>query len=123
MSYDFNRAIQIFKDAVTNQYWDVDGRTSRSDFWHYVSISFGISIIMNIIISIVPLLSIVSLIISLALLGPGIGMSVRRMHDIGHAWWFMLIPFYNIYLACQPGDQGANQFGEDPLGGSAAVFE
>ncbi len=122
MSYNFGNAITIFKDAVQKQYWDVDGRTSRSDFWHYCSIVFLIGLIGGFIGGIIPMLSIVSMIISLALLGPGIGMSIRRMHDLGKPWWMMLIPLYNLYLACLPGEPDTNQFGPNPLGPSAEVF-
>lgn len=123
MSYDFNRAIQIFKDAVSNQYWDVDGRTSRSDFWHYASIVFVIWIVISVINAVIPVIGALLSLAMLALIPPNIGVGIRRMHDQGKAWWFFLIPFYNLYLYCMPGDVGPNQFGEDPLGGSAAVFE
>jgi len=123
MSYNFSNAITIFKDAVTQQYWDVDGRTSRSDYGHYFSISFLIAIVLNILVSIVPIISIVSMIVSLALLGPAIGMAIRRVHDQNKAWWFALIPFYNIYLLLfVPGDKGTNEFGDDPLGNAADAF-
>ncbi len=122
MSYNFNNAIAIFKDAIQKQYWDVEGRTSRSDFWHYCSITFLIGLIGGIVMSIIPLLGIVSMLISLALLGPGIGMAVRRMHDLGKPWWMALIPFYNIYLACQPSEPESNQFGPNPLGSQAEAF-
>ncbi len=122
MSYDFNNAIQIFKDGVQKQYWDVEGRTSRSDYWHYASIAFGIAVVTSFIGTLLPFLSIGTVLISLALLGPGIGMAVRRMHDLGKPWWMALIPLYNLYLACQPGEPNTNQFGPNPLGPSADVF-
>jgi len=123
MSYNFGNAVEIFKNAVTKQYWDVDGRTSRSDYGHYFSISFLISVVLNILTGIVAIFGIVSMIVSLALLGPGIGMAIRRVHDQGKAWWFALIPFYNIYLVFfVPGDKGKNDFGEDPLGNVSETF-
>ncbi len=122
MSYNFNNAITIFKTAIQKQYWDVEGRTSRSDFWHFMSIPFLIGLIGGIIVGIVPILSIGLLIINLALLGPGIGMAVRRMHDLGKPWWMALIPLYSLYLACLPGEADTNRFGPNPLGPSAEVF-
>jgi len=122
MSYNFGNAITIFKETITKQYWDVDGRTSRSDFWHFYSINILISVVLGVIAGIVPILAILSTIFSLALLAPVIGLGIRRVHDQGKVWWHFLIPFYNLYLFCMPGDKGSNEFGEDPLGGAAETF-
>ena len=122
MSYNFGNAITIFKETITKQYWDVDGRTSRSDFWHFYSISFLASLVLSIPGYILPVLGIISTIFSLAILAPTIGIGIRRVHDQGKAWWHFLIPFYNLYLFCMPGDKGSNEFGEDPLGGTAETF-
>ena len=45
---------------------------------------------------------------------PGIGISIRRMHDIDQSGLMVLIPIYNIYLACQPGTTRTNRFGPEP---------
>lgn len=123
MSYDFNKAIDIFKTTVTTQFWDVDGRTSRSDFWHYVSISFLIWVVVEVVGVAIPILGFLLFLGLLVLVPPGIGLGIRRAHDTGREWWHGIIPFYNIYIACLPGDKGPNEYGEDPLGGSAAAFE
>ncbi|MEL7130441.1 MAG: DUF805 domain-containing protein [Pseudomonadota bacterium] len=121
MSYSFSRAINVFTAAVTQQYWDVKGRTSRTDYWHYVSITFIAGFVIGFIAGLIGVPFVADL-FSLALLAPGIGMIIRRMHDIGKSWWFSLIPLYNLYLACQPGDKGSNLYGEDPLGNPADAF-
>ena len=51
---------------------------------------------------------------SIAVLVPGIAVSIRRMHDIDKSGWYILIPFYNLVLVCTEGTKGANQYGEDP---------
>ena len=118
MNYDFNYALAVFLDNVMNRYAAFDGRTSRREFWHYVSIAFMISIALN-ILSAIPYLgaifSLLSLLISLALLLPGIGIAIRRMHDIDQSGIMVLIPLYNIYLACQPGTPRTNRFGPEPV--------
>lgn len=121
MSYNFANAITIFKDTVTKQYWDVDGRTSRSDFWHYASIALLLGFVVGFAAGLIRL-PIIANIFSLALLAPGIGLGIRRVHDQGLVWWHGIIPFYNLYLACLPGDKGSNDFGDDPLGDSAEAF-
>ena len=53
---------------------------------------------------------------SLAVLLPSISLAIRRMHDVGKSksGWFILIPIYNLILACTEGDKGPNEYGEDP---------
>ncbi len=36
------------------------------------------------------------------------------MHDVGKSGWFLLIPIYNLILACTAGDEGENEYGADP---------
>ena len=36
------------------------------------------------------------------------------MHDVGKSGWFILIPIYNLILACTDGVQGDNEYGADP---------
>jgi uncharacterized membrane protein YhaH (DUF805 family) len=50
----------------------------------------------------------------LAVLLPALAVGVRRMHDVGKSGWFLLIPIYNLILACTEGDRGPNQYGADP---------
>ena len=53
---------------------------------------------------------------SLAILLPIIAAGVRRMHDHGKSGWFLLIPFYNLYLLIIEGQRGiTNEYGPDPL--------
>ncbi|MEO9968371.1 MAG: DUF805 domain-containing protein [Hyphomonadaceae bacterium] len=67
-------------------------------------------------------LPILANVFSLAVLAPAIGLLIRRVHDTSKPWWHGVIPFYNLYLACLPGDKGTNDFGDDPLGNTADTF-
>ncbi len=51
---------------------------------------------------------------SLAVFIPSIAVAVRRMHDVGKSGWFILIPIYNLILACTNGESGENKYGTDP---------
>lgn len=51
---------------------------------------------------------------NLAILLPAIAVGVRRMHDVDKSGWFLLIPIYNLILACTDGTKGPNRFGVDP---------
>ena len=43
-----------------------------------------------------------------------IPVGVRRMHDVGKSGWFILVPIYNLILACTDGENGDNEYGADP---------
>ena len=54
---------------------------------------------------------------------PSLAAGARRLHDIGKSGWFQLlgiIPIIGwillIYWASQPGQPGANQYGQPPSG-------
>lgn len=77
---DFNKLWQNFVDTVTNHFMDFNGRVGRAQFWWYVAVSFAVSIVANIVGSVIPL---VATVVGLALLLPNLGMLVRRLHDVG----------------------------------------
>ena len=62
------------------------------------------------------------MVVSLALLLPGIAVSARRLHDLDRTAWWLLIAFTGIGLIlllvwdCMKGTTGPNRFGADPLG-------
>jgi len=62
-------------------------------------------------------LAFLSIIFSIALLIPSLAVAIRRMHDVDKSGWFVLIPIYNLILACTEGSKGPNQYGVDPKGG------
>jgi uncharacterized membrane protein YhaH (DUF805 family) len=51
----------------------------------------------------------------LAILIPGIAVGVRRMHDVGKSGWFIIIPLYNLILACTASERGENEYGPNPF--------
>ncbi|MGP2569682.1 DUF805 domain-containing protein [Ornithobacterium rhinotracheale] len=106
MKENFNK---YFVNVLKNDYANFKGRTNRKAYWIFVGINLVISIILGIIDGITGL-PILGLLFSLATLVPSIAIGVRRMHDVGKSGWFLLIPFYNLYLAIQPSD-AANQYG------------
>jgi uncharacterized membrane protein YhaH (DUF805 family) len=46
-----------------------------------------------------------------------ISLAARRCHDRNHSGWWMLIPFYCIFLLFGKGDEGPNDYGPNPLAG------
>lgn len=94
---------------VLKNYVNFSGRARRSEYWYF----FLFNVIISTVLSFLGLTSI-NLIYSLAVLLPGIAVAIRRMHDVNKSGWFVLIPFYNIYLACSNSTQGENSYGANP---------
>jgi uncharacterized membrane protein YhaH (DUF805 family) len=117
--------IDAVKKCLSN-YVNFNGRARRSEYWWFFLFSFLIRIGAMIldgsfsndsIETAKAGTGILSLIVGLALLLPTIAVGVRRMHDVGKSGWFLLIPIYNLVLACTDGEKNANEYGEDPKGG------
>jgi len=98
---------------VLKNYATFSGRAGRREYWYYFLAIVTVSIVLNIIGGLIGI-SILSSIFLFATLLPSIAVSARRMHDVEKEWFFMLIPFYNLYLACMEGTKGSNEFGADP---------
>ncbi|MCM1152702.1 MAG: DUF805 domain-containing protein [Muribaculum sp.] len=112
---------EAVKRALSVNYCNFNGRSSRSEYWWFCLFSFILGIIIGLIFRNHEAGSIVSGIISLAFLLPGLGISIRRLHDTGRSgWWILLalIPVIGsvilIVWYCQPSQPTANQYGEIP---------
>jgi uncharacterized membrane protein YhaH (DUF805 family) len=112
------------KQAVTSvltKYAKFDGRAMRSEYWWFVLANIIAQIVLSGIDYAVFGQQLLSALLSLALLIPGIAVSFRRMHDIGKSAWnllWLLIPIVGfiliIYWFAQPGTSGDNQYGPEP---------
>ena len=104
--------------VIKEHYADFNGRARRKEYWMFflfnMIIAYGIQILAA--VTGISILAMVGTVYSLAVLVPGIAVAVRRMHDISKEWWYILIPFYNIYLLCQDSVPGPNEYGENPKG-------
>ena len=87
---DFNKLWQNFTDTVQNHYMDFSGRVGRAQFWYYVLVVVAIGIAAAIIGSVIGT-SLLSAVVSLALLLPNAGMAARRMQDTGRSGQFVWI--------------------------------
>jgi uncharacterized membrane protein YhaH (DUF805 family) len=99
--------------GVLKKYADFNGRARRSEYWYFALCSFLISIILA-LIGFYAGFTLLGNLYSLAVLIPSIAVGVRRMHDVGKSGWYLIIPIYNLVLACTDGQHGPNQYGPDP---------
>lgn len=101
--------------AVLTKYAIFSGRARRSEYWYFALFTTIISVVLMIVDSVLGG-AFLNSIYSLGVFIPSIAVGVRRMHDVNKSGWFILIPFYNLYLCCIDGTSGENAYGEDPKG-------
>jgi uncharacterized membrane protein YhaH (DUF805 family) len=108
----FNYFLKVLKN-----YANFNGRARRSEYWYFTLFSLIISIILIFADQAIGSEEgILGLIFSLGTIIPSIAVGVRRMHDVGKSGWYLLIPIYNLVLACTNGQTGGNEYGDDPKG-------
>lgn len=83
--------------STLRKYATFDGTASRSEYWYFFLFGLILNVITYVTNSIDPN-SIIDIVVTLAIFLPNLGVSIRRMHDTDHSGWFILVPFYNIYL-------------------------
>lgn len=95
---------------ILKNYKILNGRISRNEYWYFVLVNIIISIVLSIIWNPLGTIFFIAALISITTV------SVRRMHDLGKEFWFVLIPIYGIFLLTKEGttiDQ-PNIFGGPP---------
>lgn len=77
-------------DTLKNHYFDFRGRSSRRAYWffmlYYFIIAFAAGLISGFLSA-----PIIYLIVILAMVLPYLGVTVRRLHDLGLSWMVLLI--------------------------------
>lgn len=113
--------------AVLKQYAVFSGRARRKEYWMFFLFNLLISIALGIVDGVIGTLDattglgLLGTLYALAVLIPGIAVSVRRLHDIGKSGWWLLLLFIPLIgaivilvftvLDSQP---GPNQYGDNP---------
>jgi uncharacterized membrane protein YhaH (DUF805 family) len=111
---DFVTAV---KTVLVQKYANFSGRAMRSEYWWYTLFAIVASLVLY-FLDMMMGTQLLQPIFALATLLPGIGVCVRRLHDLDKSGWWILIAFIPLigalvllYWFCQPGTPGANQFG------------
>ena len=112
-----------FMDAVKTcltKYVDFNGRARRSEYWYFCLFDVVVSLIAAILVKLTGVAAI-SWIVTLAFCLPGLAVSVRRLHDIGKRWtWLLMVliplagPIILIVYFVKDSQPGDNQFGPNP---------
>lgn len=112
------------------RYADFQGRSGRKEYWMFLLFQAVVSIALNLVSmlgasmdsSLVAVLaSVAAFVFGLAMLIPGIAVSVRRMHDIDKSGWQLLwglVPIAGaiilLVFMVKAGTPGPNRFGQAP---------
>ena len=108
---------------VLKKYAVFDGRAHRTEFWLFFLFSFIISFFLGVIVGLVGSLWFITTLYALAVLIPGLAVSVRRLHDTNRSgWWILtgLVPILGwialLIFYVEDSRPGANQYGPNPKG-------
>ena len=117
---------------VLKKYAVFSGRARRMEYWYFFLFSLIISIVLAVVDGVTGSYSaaagvgLLGGIYALAVLIPGLAVSVRRLHDTGRSGWWLLIALIPVIGAIVllvfmvlEGKPGTNQYGSNPKGVAA----
>lgn len=90
------------------------GRTTRTEYWFVTFICNYVAISTNKDIDMALPFRILYFIVLLVAMWIYIDTMVRKCHDNGKSWWFMLIPLHFLPLYFLPAQQEDNGYGHNP---------
>jgi uncharacterized membrane protein YhaH (DUF805 family) len=103
------------------------GRASRPAYWWWFLFGILVAIGASIIDAAIGTTGVISGLAGLALVLPGLSVSIRRLHDIDRSgWWILigLIPLIGFIVLLvfylREGDAGENKYGPPPTEGAVA---
>ena len=95
---DIKAIINNYREVVTKQFFCFEGRTGRKAFWTFILVNF----VVNFVLGLIPGIgTILAGIFCLAVLCPTLGITARRLHDVGKSGWFQLaavIPMIGVLI-------------------------
>ncbi|HEX2190646.1 MAG TPA: DUF805 domain-containing protein [Longimicrobiaceae bacterium] len=112
---------------VFRKYAVFSGRARRKEYWMFVLFNVLASISLAIADGVLGLgggFGLLGAVYALAVLVPGLAVSVRRLHDTGRSGWWLLVaivpilgPIALLVLMALDGEPGPNQYGANPKEG------
>ena len=117
--------MQDYLNVLKNNYANFEGRARRREYWMFFLCNIVIGFLCFVLdmgLAMTIGIAGLNLIYMLAVIIPGIAVTIRRLHDTGRSgWWILLglVPVAGLVLLVfmlmdsQPGD---NQWGRNPKG-------
>lgn len=117
---------EAVETCLVKKFVSFSGRARRSEYWYFTLFSLIVSMAASIIGGMLFVhhegdVNLLSSLLSLVLFLPGLGVAVRRLHDIGKsAWWYLIIfvPMIGwiilLVFMCKDSFPGPNQYGPSP---------
>jgi uncharacterized membrane protein YhaH (DUF805 family) len=123
------------------RYADFSGRSRRKEYWMFVLFNLLLSLLVwgllaatfvagmseTAMTTVMTPVFILYGLVALALVIPGLAVTVRRLHDTDRSGWTILLGLIPLIGAivllvfyCTEGTQGPNRFGADPKAGEGA---
>ena len=109
--------------SVWKNYAKFSGRARRKEFWMFALLNVVVIAVLAILPTVTDVAELMYLYFAyaLAVLVPGLAVTVRRLHDTGKSglWYFIaLVPFIGglwlLVLLAGEGQREANAYGSDP---------
>jgi uncharacterized membrane protein YhaH (DUF805 family) len=106
---------------VLKKYAEFEGRARRQEYWMFYLFNFIISFLLIFLESLVGGPGILGMIYGLAVLVPGLAVTVRRLHDTGKSGLWILIAFVPLigalvllFFMILDSTPGPNEYGPNP---------
>ena len=106
---------------VLKNYAVFTGRARRKEYWMFFLFNVIISMVLGFVEGMFGGPGILTIIYGLAVLLPGLGVSIRRLHDTDRSGWWLLIALVPIVggivlivFMVQDSKAGENQYGPNP---------
>jgi uncharacterized membrane protein YhaH (DUF805 family) len=108
---------------VLRKYALFTGRARRSEYWYFVLFNVIVAVVLGFVDSALAKIlgfGMFGMLYGLAVLVPGIAVSIRRLHDTDRSgWWLLLalVPLVGlvlIYFLAEDSNAGTNRYGQNP---------
>ena len=112
------------ENSVSTGWFVFRGRISRKIYWlHYILPMLVVSTVGGVLDRLIQAEGIVSTLVALLLIVPGLTGPIKRLHDRNHTGWLYLVAlipvvgwiWFFIEAGCLRGTPGFNRFGDDPV--------
>jgi uncharacterized membrane protein YhaH (DUF805 family) len=108
---------------VLRNYTQFDGRSRRSEYWYFFLFNVIVAVVLGIADGALRKIlgfGMLGMLYGLAVLVPGIAVSIRRLHDTDRSGWWLLLAFVPIvdlvliWFMAQDSNAGTNRYGQNP---------